>query len=418
MTWITMQELALRGKRVLIREDLNVPIQADGSIADDHRIQASLATLQKALQQGARILVMSHLGRPIEGKFVPKFSLQVVADRLTQLLGQPVPLVRDWVPTGNSASTIPSLADGDLVLLENVRFNVGEKADDPSLGRSMASLCDIYVMDAFASAHRAQASTHAVAQFAPTACAGPLLVQETTALDQAIRAPNRPVVTLIGGAKIGTKLGLLRRLLDQSDQLLVGGGIANTLLLASGVSVGKSLAEPDLVSEAQQLLRAAEEKGHPIPLPQDVVVTKELRNGSTTRLCAVSEIAADDIIADIGPQTCALYQKSLRSAQTIIWNGPFGVSEIPAFATGTKRIMEMIAESQAYSLVGGGDTVAALHREGLANQISYISTGGGAFLTYLEGKTLPAIQVLEQRAAENKRETNPSNGSPSEVFSS
>ncbi|MCE5388633.1 MAG: phosphoglycerate kinase, partial [Acidithiobacillus sp.] len=386
MTWITMNELSLRGKKVLIREDLNVPLNANGSIADDHRIQASLETLQLALRQGAKVLVMSHLGRPVEGVFEEKCSLQVVAHRLAELLGRPVPLVREWIPDDSGATSIPPLADGDIVLLENVRFHPGEKADNPDLSQRMASLCDIFVMDAFASAHRAQASTHGVARFAPIACAGPLLSREITALNQAIQNPKRPVITLIGGAKIGTKLGLLQHLIQQSDRLLVGGGIANTLLLAKGIAIGKSLVDRDLLAEAQTLLQQAEKAGRPIPLPRDVVLTKAIQPGAALRVCPVSEIGEDELIADIGPQTFHDYQVILQSAQTTIWNGPFGIAEIPEFATGTQKIIETIAESQSYSLVGGGDTVAALHRSGLSKQISYISTGGGAFLTYLEGK--------------------------------
>jgi len=397
MTWITMAELPLQGKRVLIREDLNVPLNANGSIADDTRIRASVETLQMALQHGAKVQVLSHLGRPQEGAFDPGFSLQVVATRLAQLLDKPVPLVRDWLPGQENHNVLTSQGDGEIYLLENVRFNVGEKADDPTLARQMASLCDIFVMDAFATAHRAQASTHGVAQFAPIACAGPLLCREIAALDKAIKDPKRPLVTLIGGAKIHTKLQLLRHLVEFSDRVLVGGGIANTLLLARGIQIGESLAEPDFLPQAKELLQFAENLHRPIPLPVDVVIAEELRGQVSSRVSSISQIGPKDRIGDIGPLTIASYQNILRSANTIVWNGPFGVAEVPAFATGTNSLIQTITQSEAYSLLGGGDTVAALNRSGLAHKISYISTGGGAFLTYLEGKELPGIQILQQK---------------------
>lgn len=382
---IKMTDLDLAGKRVLIREDLNVPIK-DGKISSDARIRAALPTLQYALNAGARVLVMSHLGRPVEGEFDLQFSMQPVADHLAELLGSEVPLITDW---HNGID----IAEGQLALLENVRFNPGEKKDDEALAKAYASLCDIFVMDAFGTAHRAQASTHGVAKFAPVACAGPLLAQELEALSKALANPARPMVAIVGGSKVSTKLTVLETLSDVVDQLIVGGGIANTFLAASGYPVGKSLCEHELIGDAKKLMA----KTH-IPLPSDVVTGKEFSESAEAQLKAVADVADDDMIFDIGPESAASIADILTSAKTILWNGPVGVFEFDQFGEGTRALSKAIAESDAFSLAGGGDTLAAIDKYAIADKVSYISTGGGAFLEYVEGKVLPAVAMLEQRA--------------------
>ncbi|MFO1351724.1 MAG: phosphoglycerate kinase [Gammaproteobacteria bacterium] len=384
-----MTDLALAGKRVLIREDLNVPLD-HGKVTSDARIRAALPALERALQAGARVMVMSHLGRPKEGQPAPEFSLAPVAARLAELLGRPVPLVGDWL---NGVEVAP----GAIVLLENVRFLKGEDKDDEALARKIAALCDIYVMDAFATAHRAQASTHGVAKYAPVAVAGPLLAAELDALGKALAAPARPLVAIVGGSKVSTKLTILDRLARVVDQLIVGGGIANTFLAAAGFPVGKSLHEPDLIAEAKRLMMAAEARGAAIPLPSDVVVAKALSAAAQAVHKSVAAVAADDLILDIGPDTAARYAEFLKQARTIVWNGPVGVFEHDQFGNGTETLARAIAASPAFSLAGGGDTVAAIEKYGIKDKISYISTAGGAFLEFLEGKTLPAVAVLEER---------------------
>ena len=388
---LRMTDLDLRGKRVMIREDLNVPLH-EGAVASDARIRAALPSLQAALAQGAAVIVLSHLGRPKEGAFSDADSLAPVAARLAELLGRPVPLQRDWL--GGVAC-----APGEIVLCENVRFNVGEKKDDQSLAKRMAELCDVFVMDAFGTAHRAEASTHGVAQFAKVACAGPLLMAELDALERALAAPARPMVAIVAGSKVSTKLTVLEALLGKVDQLIVGGGIANTFLAATGKPVGKSLHEPDMLDMARELLARAAERGAEIPLPVDVVVAKEFAATATPRTCAVNDVAADELILDIGPESARMLAERLAAAGTILWNGPVGVFEFDAFGGGTRAIAEAIASSRAFSLAGGGDTLAAIDKYGVSAGISYISTGGGAFLEFVEGRTLPAVAVLEERAA-------------------
>lgn len=380
-----MTDLDLAGKRVLIREDLNVPIK-NGSVASDARIRAALPTIQAAVKQGARVMLMSHLGRPTEGEYNDEFSLQPVAEHLAGLLDQPVRLVSDWQQG-------VELNDGEVVLLENVRFNKGEKKDDETLARLYAGLCDVFVMDAFGTAHRAQASTHGVARFAPVACAGPLLTAELEALEKALATPARPLVAIVAGSKVSTKLTVLDSLSSKVDQLVVGGGIANTFLAAAGKPVGKSLCEHDLIPEAKQLMDKVT-----IPLPVDVVVGKEFSESAVATLKKVDEVAEDDMIFDIGPDSAAELAGILKNAGTIIWNGPVGVFEFDQFGEGTKAIAEAIAASPAFSIAGGGDTLAAVDKYGIADKVSYISTGGGAFLEYVEGKVLPAVAVLEERA--------------------
>jgi phosphoglycerate kinase len=385
-----MADLALKGKRVLIREDLNVPVK-DGKVTSTARIDAALPTLQAALRAGARVLVMSHLGRPKEGKLDPAASLQPVADKLGELLGRKVPLAAKWLDGVD-------VAPGELVLCENVRFNVGEEADDDALSKRMAALCDVFVMDAFGTAHRAQASTNGVARHAPVACAGPLLVAELEALGRALESPKRPLTAIIGGSKVSTKIEVLQSLSTQVDELILGGGIANTILAASGVNVGKSLHEKDMLDFGASLLRGEFGKAK-IPLPTDVVVATSLDTGVKGRIKKVGDVAADEMILDIGPDTATLYAKRLQSAGTIVWNGPLGVFENPEFAAGTRRVAEAIAASKAFSIAGGGDTLAAIEQFQVGDKISYISTGGGAFLEFLEGKKLPAVVTLERRAA-------------------
>lgn len=382
-----MSDLELRGKRVLIREDLNVPIK-NGSISSDARIRAALPTVEAALSAGARVILMSHLGRPVEGEYDVQFSMAPVADYLTEQLAKPVQLVSDWRDG-------VALEEGGVALLENVRFNVGEKADDETLARAYASLCDIFVMDAFGTAHRAQASTHGVARHAPVACAGPLLAGELNALEQALTNPARPMVAIVGGSKVSTKLTVLKTLSDKVDQLVVGGGIANTFLAAAGSPVGKSLCEHELIPEAAELAARTN-----IPLPPDVVTGKEFSAAAEASLKPASEVSDDDMIFDIGPEAAARIADIVNSAGTILWNGPVGVFEFNQFAAGTEVLANAIASSSAFSLAGGGDTLAAIDKFGIADKVSYISTGGGAFLEYVEGKTLPAVAMLEQRAAQ------------------
>jgi len=384
-----MLDLELKGRRVLIREDLNVPVEA-GVITSDARIRASLPTIRAARDAGARVMLMSHLGRPKEGEFSAENSLAPVAARLGELLGTPVRLIPDWLDGIDCAP-------GEVVLCENVRFNKGEKKDDESLSRKMASLCDIFVMDAFGTAHRAEASTHGVARFAPIACAGPLLVGELEALERALAKPARPLVAIVAGSKVSTKLTVLESLLSKVDQLIVGGGIANTFLAATGVAVGKSLYESDMLDTARALLAQAKAKGTTIPLPTDVVVAKEFSSTAVATTRAVTEVGADELILDIGPTTARSLATLLQSAGTILWNGPVGVFEFDSFAGGTRVIAEAIASSSAFSLAGGGDTLAAIEKFGVESGISYISTGGGAFLEFVEGKTLPAVAALEAR---------------------
>lgn len=387
MTIKKMTELNLSEKKVLIRQDLNVPIK-NGEIVSDVRIQASLPGIKQALDAGAAVIIMSHLGRPTEGEFEQAYSLAPVAKRLSTLLNQPVPLITNYL---DGIEVQP----GEVVLCENVRFNVGEKKDDESLARKMAALCDIYVMDAFGAAHRAQASTHGVAKFAPLACAGPLLAGELEALGLALKNPARPMVAIVGGAKVSSKLTVLESLTRIVDQLIVGGGIANTFLAAAGFNVGKSLYEKDLVETAKALM----EKAH-IPLPTDVVVAKEFSEHAVAKIKTVADIEGDDIILDIGPDSSAKLAELLINAKTIVWNGPVGVFEFDQFGEGTKVISKAIAESDAFSIAGGGDTLAAVDKYQIKDKISYISTGGGAFLEFLEGKTLPAVAMLESRSAE------------------
>jgi phosphoglycerate kinase len=385
-----MADLDLAGKRVLIREDLNVPVQ-DGVVTSDARIRAALPTIQLAMKSGARVLLLSHLGRPEEGKPVEEFSLAPVAHRLSELLGQPVPLVKDWL---NGVDCKP----GSAVLCENVRFNKGEKKDREDLARQMAGLCDVFVMDAFGTAHRAEASTHGVAKFAPVACAGPLLVAELDALERALQNPARPLVAIVAGSKVSTKLTVLESLLTKVDQLIVGGGIANTFLAATGVKIGKSLCEMDMLDMARSLLAQAKARGAEIPLPSDVVVARELAATAHADVRDVNAVGADELILDIGPDTAERLGKLLQSAGTIIWNGPVGVFEFDQFGEGTRAIAEAVARSKAYSLAGGGDTLAAVEKYGVEDGISYISTGGGAFLEFVEGKILPAVAILQERA--------------------
>ncbi len=391
MNVLRMTDLDLAGKRVLIREDLNVPLEG-GSITSDARIRASLPTIRHAIAKRARVILLSHLGRPKEGEFSAENSLAPVAERLTELLGQPVRLASDWL---DGVSCEP----GEVVLCENVRFNKGEKKDDETLSRRMAALCDVYVMDAFGTAHRAEASTHGVARFAPIACAGPLLVGELEALERALANPARPLVAIVAGSKVSTKLTVLESLLSKVDKLIVGGGIANTFLAATGVNVGKSLHEPDMLDTARRLLEQARAGGTEIPLPSDVVVASEFSPTAKATVRDVGAGGATELILDIGPKTSAALSRVLQSAGAILWNGPVGVFEFDQFGAGTRAIAEAIAKSEAYSLAGGGDTLAAIEKYDVEDGISYISTGGGAFLEFVEGKTLPAVAALEARAA-------------------
>jgi phosphoglycerate kinase len=391
MKIIKMTGLDLSGKRVLIREDLNVPIK-DGQVASDARIRAALPTIQAALTAKARVMLMSHLGRPEEGKFDEEFSLAPVAKRLTQLLGVPAPLKRDWLDG-------VVVAPGEVVLLENVRFNKGEKKSAADLSKRMAALCDIYVMDAFGTAHRAEASTYGVAEYAPIACAGPLLVSELTALETALEKPARPLLAIVAGSKVSTKLTVLETLLSKVDQMIVGGGIANTFLAAQGFNVGKSLHEPEMLDICKRLIEQSQKRGIVIPMPTDVVVATEFSAVAEADVKPVSAVAANEMILDIGPDSAEHMSKLIAAAGTILWNGPVGVFEFEQFGEGTRTLASAIARSKAFSLAGGGDTLAAIEKYGVEDSISYISTGGGAFLEFVEGKKLPAVDILERRAA-------------------
>ncbi len=384
-----MVDLDLSGKRVLIRQDLNVPVK-DGVVTSDLRIQASVPTIEKALEGGAAVMVMSHLGRPVEGEFDDASSLKPVAERLSSLLGKPVRLEKDWLEGID-------IAVGEVILCENVRFNVGEKKNTDELGQKMAALCDIFVMDAFGTAHRAQASTHSVAKYASVACAGPLLANELDALGKALNQPAKPLVAIVGGSKVSTKLTVLDSLSTKVDQLIVGGGIANTFIAAAGFPVGKSLYEEDLIEEAKRLMAVAKKAGSDIPVPTDVVCAKEFSESAVATVKNVADVEDDDLILDIGPETSKHYAKMLETAGTIVWNGPVGVFEIEQFEEGTKTLAEAIAESPAFSIAGGGDTLAAIDKYNIKDKISYTSTGGGAFLEFLEGKVLPAVAILEER---------------------
>lgn len=391
MSIVRMTDLDLSGKRVLIRQDLNVPIE-NGRITSEQRITASLPTLKRALEQGAAVMVTSHLGRPKEGVWSEADSLAPVAQRLSVLLGREVPLVRDWV---DGVDVQP----GQLVLLENCRMNVGEGKDDETLGKKYAALCDVFVMDAFGTAHRAQASTHGVIRFAPVAAGGPLLMAELDALALALDAPAKPLLAIVAGSKVSTKLELLANLVGKVDQLIVGGGIANTFIAAAGYKVGKSLYEPDLLDTAKKIVADAKARGADIPLPVDVVTAKQFLPDAAAEVKAVDAVAEDDLILDIGPQTAAQYAELIQKAGTVVWNGPVGVFEFEAFSKGTEALARAIATSPAFSIAGGGDTLAAVDKFDIAQQVSYISTGGGAFLEFLEGKTLPAVAALAARGA-------------------
>ena len=391
MAILKMSDLDLAGKRVLIRQDLNVPVR-NGEVASDTRIRASLPTIEHARKAGAKVILMSHLGRPTEGEYADEFSLLPVARNLSDKLGNDIELVRNY------SDGLKQLTNGQVVLLENVRFNEGEKSDDGELSRQYAALCDIYVMDAFGAAHRAQASTHGVARFAPIACAGPLLVAELDALAKALEDPARPMVAVVGGSKVSTKLSVLDSLLKTVDQLIPGGGIANTFVAAVGHDVGQSLYEQDFIEQAKGLLAEAQAKGSEIPTPSDVVVGNEFSESASATTKPVNQVAKDEMILDIGPETARRYTAILNAAGTIVWNGPVGVFELEQFGLGTRAIANAIAESPAFSIAGGGDTLAAIDKYGVADGMSYISTGGGAFLEFLEGRTLPAVRVLEERA--------------------
>ena len=391
MKLIKMTDLNLKDKRVLIREDLNVPVK-DGVVTSDARIRAALPTIQAALTARAHVMVMSHLGRPEEGRFTEEFSLAPVARRLTQLLGVPVAIKRDWLDG-------VTVAAGEVVLLENVRFNQGEKKNSDEVARKMAALCDIYVMDAFGTAHRAEASTHGVAKYAPVACAGPLLVSELSALETALEKPARPMLAIVAGSKVSTKLTVLESLLSKVDQLIVGGGITNTFLAALGYNVGKSLHEPEMLDICRRLLEQSKQRGIVIPMPTDVVVATEFSARAEADVKPVGSVSASEMILDIGPDSAEEMAKLIASAGTVLWNGPVGVFEFEQFGEGTRTLANAIARSKAFSLAGGGDTLAAIEKYGIEDSISYISTGGGAFLEFVEGKTLPAVQILEARAA-------------------
>lgn len=381
-----------RGQRVFIRADLNVPQDDAGHITEDTRIRASVPCIEMALQAGAAVMVTSHLGRPTEGAFKPEDSLAPVAARLAELLGRPVPLITNWV---DGVQVEP----GAVVLLENCRVNVGEKKNNEALARKLAALCDIFVHDAFGTAHRAEGTTYGIAQFAPIACAGPLLAAEIDAISQALANPKRPLAAIVAGSKVSTKLTILQSLAKNVDQLIVGGGIANTFMLAAGLPIGKSLAEADLVDEARAVLAAMKARGAEVPIPTDVVVAKTFAADAPATIKDATEVADDDLILDIGPQTAARLAAQLREAGTIVWNGPVGVFEFDAFAHGTETIARAIAASSAFSIAGGGDTLAAIAKYGIEKEVGYISTGGGAFLEVLEGKTLPAFEILQRRAA-------------------
>jgi len=392
MQFRRMTDLDLRGKRVFIRADLNVPQDDAGAVTDDTRIRASLPAIEHCLQAGAAVMVTSHLGRPTEGRLEPADSLAPIAARLGELLGRPVRLVADWVDGGFE------VAPGEVVLLENCRVNPGEKKNDESLSRKMAALCDVYVNDAFGTAHRAEATTHGIARFAPVACAGPLLAAELDALGKALGDPKRPLVAIVAGSKVSTKLTILESLAKKVDQLIVGGGIANTFMLAAGLPIGKSLAERELAGEAKAIIELMAARGAQVPIPVDVVCAKDFSAAAAATAKAATEVADDDLILDIGPKTAQALAARLKQAGTIVWNGPVGVFEFDAFAGGTRAIAQAIAESPAFSIAGGGDTRAAIAKFGITDRVGYISTGGGAFLEFLEGKTLPAVAALAERA--------------------
>ncbi len=392
MGTLKMADLDLAGKRVFIRADMNVPLDGEGRITDDTRIRASLGGIRLALEKGAAVMVTSHLGRPVEGQFSLADSLAPVATRLAELLGREVPLVRDWV---DGVQAKP----GQVVLLENCRFNKGEKKDDENLSRKMAALCDVYVNDAFGTAHRAEATTHGIARFAPVACAGPLLAAELDALGRALASPARPLVAIVAGSKVSTKLTILKSLAARVDQLIVGGGIANTFMLAAGLPIGKSLCEPGLAPEAKEILVMMQARGAAVPVPSDVVCGKAFAADTPATIRDAKAVEDDDMILDIGPRTAALYATLLARAGTIVWNGPVGVFEFAAFEGGTRTVAEAVAASPGFSIAGGGDTLAAISKYGVGDRIDYISTGGGAFLEFLEGQVLPAVEILEQRAA-------------------
>ena len=392
MGTLKMADLDLAGKRVFIRADMNVPMDGEGRITDDTRIRASLGGIRLALEKGAAVMVTSHLGRPVEGQFSLADSLAPVARRLAELLGREVPLVRDWV---DGVQATP----GQVVLLENCRFNKGEKKDDENLARKMAALCDVYVNDAFGTAHRAEATTHGIARFAPVACAGPLLAAELDALGRALASPARPLVAIVAGSKVSTKLTILKSLAARVDQLIVGGGIANTFMLAAGLPIGKSLCEPGLAPEAKEILVMMQARGAAVPVPTDVVCGKAFAADTPATTRDAKAVEDDDMILDIGPRTAALYATILARAGTIVWNGPVGVFEFAAFEGGTRTVAEAVAASPGFSIAGGGDTLAAISKYGVGDRIDYISTGGGAFLEFLEGKVLPAVEILEQRAS-------------------
>ena len=396
MKILTFEDVCKRGlaqdRRVFIRADLNVPLNDAGEITEDTRVRASVPAIRMALDAGASVMVTSHLGRPTEGEFQPRDSLAPVARRLAELLGRDVPLVSNWVDGGFT------LRPGDVVLLENCRLNKGEKKCDDSLSRKMADLCDIFVHDAFGTAHRAEASTYGIAKYAPIACAGPLLAAEIDAVNRALAAPARPLVAIVAGSKVSTKLTILQSLADKVDGLIVGGGIANTFMLATGLPVGKSLVEPDLVDDARRVITLMKARGAEVPIPEDVVCAKTFSASAEATVKAATEVEADDMILDIGPKTAARLAARLKAAGTIVWNGPVGVFEFDAFAHGTETLARAIADSAGFSIAGGGDTLAAIAKYGIADRVGYISTGGGAFLEVLEGKTLPAFEILQQRS--------------------
>jgi len=395
MTFLRLTDLPLSGKRVFIRADLNVPQDDSGRITEDTRIRASLPGVQHALAAGAAVMVTSHLGRPTEGKLAPEDSLAPIAARLGELLGQPVRLVANWVDGGFEVKP------GEVVLLENCRVNKGEKKDDEALARKMAALCDVYVNDAFGTAHRAEATTHGIAKYAKIACAGPLMAAELDALGKALGHPARPLVAIVAGSKVSTKLTILKSLAAKVDQLVVGGGIANTFLAATGANIGKSLSEPALLAEAKAIMDMMQARGAQVPLPVDVVVASDLSAQARPNRVAVDQVKSDDMILDIGPKSAATLADIIARAGTVVWNGPVGVFEFDQFGAGTRTVAEAIAKSKAFSIAGGGDTLAAIAKYGITDKISYISTGGGAFLEFLEGKKLPAVEALEQRAQPN-----------------
>ncbi len=392
MNFLRMSDVYLTGKKVFIRADLNVPQNDTGVIMDDTRIRASIPAIQYALDQGAAVMVTSHLGRPVEGEFSPEDTLGPIALRIADLLGRKVPLVSNWVEGG------VKVAPGEVVLLENCRINKGEKKNDDELAKKIASLCDVYVNDAFGTAHRAEATTHGVAKYAKVACAGPLMAAELDALGKALLSPQKPLVAIVAGSKVSTKLTILKTLASKVDQLIVGGGIANTFLLAKGLPIGKSLAEPDLVDEAKEIMAMMEARGAEVPIPTDVIVANEFSAQARANKVMVDQVQADDMILDIGPKTAAKLAMIISNAGTIVWNGPMGVFEIEQFGGGTKMLAAAIAHSPAFTIGGGGDTLAAISKYDISNQIDYISTGGGAFLEFLEGKTLPAVEILVQRS--------------------